>query len=69
MWTMRLPSTVARMTRSWSLRVFASTAVSNMGDTSVALAKVGKGKLGYVGDVNAEDGSDSAVLALCGLLA
>ncbi|KJZ75101.1 hypothetical protein HIM_05587 [Hirsutella minnesotensis 3608] len=38
------------------------------GETAVALAKVGEGKLGYVGDVNAEDGSNAVVLAMCGLL-
>jgi hypothetical protein len=34
----------------------------------VALSKVGEGRLGYVGDVNAEEGSVTVVLALCGLL-
>ncbi|OAQ61318.1 triacylglycerol lipase [Purpureocillium lilacinum] len=38
------------------------------GETAVAMSKVGKGKLGYVGDVNAEDGSNAVVLAMCGLL-
>lgn len=33
---------------------------------SVALAKIGNGKLGYVGDVNGEEGSDAVVLAMCG---
>ena len=27
-----------------------------------------EGKLGYIGDVNAEDGSNAVVLAMCGLL-
>jgi len=42
---------------------------SLLGETSVALAKVGEGKLGYVGDVNKEEGSDAAVLAMCGFSA
>ncbi|KAK4098187.1 hypothetical protein N658DRAFT_561197 [Parathielavia hyrcaniae] len=37
-------------------------------EAAVAMAKVGAGKLGYVGDVNGEDGSNAAVLAMCGLL-
>lgn len=36
-------------------------------DTAVAFGKVGKGYLGYVGDVNAEDESTDVVLAMCGL--
>ena len=38
------------------------------GETAVALVKVGEGKLSHVGDVNAEDGSNAVVLAMCGLL-
>lgn len=38
------------------------------GQAAVALAKVGEGKLGYLGDVNAEDESNTVVLAMCGLL-
>ncbi|UNI22152.1 hypothetical protein JDV02_008069 [Purpureocillium takamizusanense] len=37
------------------------------GETAVALTRVGAGKLGYVGDVNAETGSDVVILAMCGL--
>ncbi len=48
--------------------VFAPTSAHVTGETAVALAKVGSGKLGYVGDVNAEDGSHIVVLAICGLL-
>jgi hypothetical protein len=48
--------------------VFPSTSEKVAGETAVALAKVGEGKLGYVGDVNAEDGSNAVVLAMCGLL-
>ncbi|KAJ5601156.1 hypothetical protein N7510_010690 [Penicillium lagena] len=49
-------------------RVFAPTSVYSNEETAVALAKVGIGKLGYVGDVNAEEGSDAVILAMCGLL-
>jgi hypothetical protein len=42
---------------------------SLMAETAVALAKVGEGKLGYVGDVNQEEGSNAVVLAMCGLSA
>lgn len=35
---------------------------------AVVFAAVGEGKLGYVGDVNGEDGSEAVVLAMCGLL-
>ncbi|KAM3501032.1 hypothetical protein MY11210_009432 [Beauveria gryllotalpidicola] len=49
-------------------RVFAATSADATGETAVALAKVGSGKIGYVGDVNAEDGSHAVVLAMCGLL-
>jgi hypothetical protein len=48
--------------------VFPPTSVNTVGETAVALAKVGIGKLGYVGDVNAEEGSNAVVLAMCGLL-
>ncbi|KAJ1324685.1 ribonuclease HI [Microdochium nivale] len=35
---------------------------------AVALARVGQGRLGYMGDVNGETHSNQVVLALCGLL-
>jgi ribonuclease HI len=35
---------------------------------AVAFTKFGLGRLGYIGDVNGEEGSDAAVLAMCGLL-
>ncbi|KAI1179101.1 hypothetical protein F4777DRAFT_17384 [Nemania sp. FL0916] len=38
-----------------------------VGEAAVALARVGDGKLGYVGDTNTETGSDLVVLAMCGL--
>jgi hypothetical protein len=47
--------------------VFAPVSVDRQ-QTPVAFAAVGEGWLGYVGDVNAEKGSDVAVLAMCGLL-
>lgn len=37
-------------------------------EVPVAFTKVGKGMLGYVGDVNGEDGSEAVVLAMLGLL-
>lgn len=43
-------------------------ALSDMGETPVAFAQVGSGRLGYVGDVNAEEGSDAIIIAMCGLL-
>ncbi|KAE8140423.1 hypothetical protein BDV38DRAFT_269025 [Aspergillus pseudotamarii] len=48
--------------------VFSPMSVNKAGETAVALAEVGTGKLGYVGDVNAEDGSNAVILAMCGLL-
>lgn len=38
------------------------------GEAAVAFASVGAGKLGYIGDVNGEEGSDAVVLAMFGLL-
>lgn len=37
------------------------------GESPVLLASVGQGKLGYVGDVNNEAGSEAVVMAMCGL--
>ncbi|KAI0100074.1 hypothetical protein GGR51DRAFT_378629 [Nemania sp. FL0031] len=37
-------------------------------EVAVAFTKVGNGMLGYVGDVNGEDGSEAVVLAMLGLL-
>ncbi|KAI8648698.1 RNase H type-1 domain-containing protein [Fusarium keratoplasticum] len=37
-------------------------------EAAVVIAQVGSGKLGYIGDVNGEEGSDKVVLAMCGLL-
>ncbi|KAF9946760.1 hypothetical protein BGZ72_011159 [Mortierella alpina] len=48
--------------------VFAATSAHKPGETAVAMASVGSGKLGYVGDVNAEAASNAVVLAMCGFL-
>lgn len=48
-------------------RVFPPTSANVGGEAPVALAKVGQGKLGYVGDVNAEEASHAVVLAMCGI--
>jgi len=48
--------------------VFPPTSANTTGETAVAMATVGRGKLGYVGDVNAEDGSNAVILAMCGFL-
>ncbi|KAF2963868.1 hypothetical protein GQX73_g9699 [Xylaria multiplex] len=37
-------------------------------EVAVAFTKVGNGMLGYVGDVNGEDGSEAVVLAMLGLM-
>lgn len=37
-------------------------------EAAVAFAKVGSGRLSYIGDVNGEEPSNMAVLAMCGLL-
>ncbi|KAI1751922.1 hypothetical protein F4782DRAFT_172809 [Xylaria castorea] len=47
--------------------VFAPTSTNTVGEAPVALTHVGDGKLGYLGDVNAEKDSDAVILAMCGL--
>lgn len=47
--------------------VFHPDSANKTGESPVVLGRVGEGKLGYVGDVNAEKGSDAAILAMCGL--
>lgn len=37
-------------------------------EAAVAFAKVGQGRLGYIGDVNGEEASNTVVMAMCGLL-
>ncbi|KAH7121372.1 hypothetical protein EDB81DRAFT_813866 [Dactylonectria macrodidyma] len=44
------------------------TETETSGEAAVAFAKVGLGRLGYIGDVNGEEGSEKVVLAMCGLL-
>ncbi|PLN76366.1 hypothetical protein BDW42DRAFT_22385 [Aspergillus taichungensis] len=41
--------------------------VRGMDGAAVALARVGEGRLGYIGDVNAEVDSGRVLVALCGL--
>ncbi|KAI6082227.1 hypothetical protein F4821DRAFT_218298 [Hypoxylon rubiginosum] len=48
--------------------VFAPTSANVVGESPVVFARVGDGKLGYIGDVNAEEGSTTVVLAMCRLL-
>ncbi len=48
--------------------VFAPTSANVAGETPVAIARVGKGKLGYIGDVNTEEESNAVILAMCGLV-
>jgi hypothetical protein len=47
--------------------VFHSERVQDLQQTPIALTDLGKGKLGYVGDVNGEEDSDAVILAMCGL--
>lgn len=42
--------------------------VTDFSETPVAFTRVGKGWLGYVGDMNAEEGSDAAVLGMMSML-
>ena len=49
-------------------RVFVPASANVAGETPVAIARVEKGRLGYIGDVNAEQGSNAVILVLCGLL-
>jgi hypothetical protein len=48
-------------------RVFSPTSVHSLNESPAVLAKVGSGKLGYVGDVNAEEESNLVILAMCGI--
>lgn len=48
--------------------VFSPDNAHRPGQAAVAMAKVGEGKLGYLGDVNAESESQTVVLAMCGLM-
>ncbi|KAL7930092.1 hypothetical protein V8C35DRAFT_314089 [Trichoderma chlorosporum] len=46
-------------------RVFGPSPADIPGETAVALARIGDGRLGYIGDVNAEEESNAVVLAMC----
>jgi hypothetical protein len=48
--------------------VWAAEPIDCPGEAPVAVEKVGDGRLAYIGDVNAEDGTGEVILALCGLL-
>ncbi|KAL0938128.1 triacylglycerol lipase-like protein [Colletotrichum truncatum] len=48
--------------------VFPSERVEDLSQAAIAFAQVGNGKIGYVGDVNVEEGTDAAILVMCGLL-
>lgn len=41
--------------------------LDDMGETLVAFIRIGIGRLGYIGDVNAEEDSDSIILGMFGL--
>ena len=47
--------------------VWGSVSVRELVGAAVALARVGEGRLGYIGDVNAEVESGRVLVALCGL--
>lgn len=47
--------------------VFPSDDTHRVGKSPVAFARVGEGRFGYLGDVNAEPESDTAIIAMCRL--
>lgn len=47
--------------------VFQPRPVNDQTETPAAFTKVGEGKIGYVGDVNNEDGTTPLILGMCGL--
>lgn len=49
-------------------RVFASVGAQIPGECPVVFACIGNGRLGYIGDVNGEEGSEAAVLGMCDLV-
>ncbi|KAK1978027.1 hypothetical protein LZ30DRAFT_600051 [Colletotrichum cereale] len=49
--------------------VFPPDRVGDIAQAAISFAQVGDGKIGYVGDVNVEEGTNDAILAMCGLLA
>ena len=48
-------------------RVFAPAALSDKTQSPTVFQCYGKGHVGFLGDVNGEDGSTKAILAMCGL--
>lgn len=48
--------------------VFVPGPVGDRSQTPAAFARVGKGWVGYLGDVNAEEGNEAVVMAMLGLL-
>jgi hypothetical protein len=58
-----LPSSESRIESA----VFAPLAVGDRTQSPAAFARVGAGKVGYVGDVNNEGDTATAVLRMCGL--
>ncbi|KAM5432971.1 hypothetical protein McanMca71_006533 [Microsporum canis] len=46
-------------------RVFGPERISDLSQAAVVFAPYGRGRIGYVGDVNGEDGSHAAILAMC----
>ncbi|KZL85752.1 triacylglycerol lipase [Colletotrichum incanum] len=49
-------------------RVFPTEKVTDLTQAAVCFAQVRNGKMGYVGDVNAEEETNDVILAMCGLL-
>ncbi|KAK2763721.1 hypothetical protein FQN54_009337 [Arachnomyces sp. PD_36] len=46
--------------------VFGPTPVADLSQTPVVWHQLGNGFIGYIGDVNAEEGTDEVALAMCG---
>lgn len=57
-----------QLTDAWYITDNGNTGNAHVtGESPVVMASVGNGKLGYLGDVNAEKESDVVILAMCGL--
>ncbi|KAK2596487.1 hypothetical protein N8I77_013375 [Diaporthe amygdali] len=48
-------------------QVFPTQTIEDTTQAAIAFAGVGNGKIGYVGDVNHEEGTNDAILAMCRL--
>ncbi len=59
-----LPDSSSRM----QSMVFAPDPVDDLTQTPAAFTRCGEGRIGYLGDVNAEAETEKVVLAMCGLL-